>query len=71
MSLTQKLILVFKIISIVGFIATGVLILGVLYKGYRIFLKNDEEYIKKYRWVFVIIAVLTISLLVYIYTLLF
>jgi len=71
MSLTQKLILVFKIISIVGFIATGVLILGVLYKGYRIFLKNDEEYIKKYRWAFVIIAVLTISLLVYIYTLLF
>lgn len=70
-STIDQLIAVFKIIASMGYLATSAFIVAISYKGYRKFLKDVEEDIKRYRWIFNVVAVLIIFLLIYIYTLLF
>lgn len=67
-SLVFKLVLLFKIISILGFLTTAAIIIGIFYKNFlRIFGCKAE----KKRWVFIVISVFIIFVVMFMYLTLF
>jgi hypothetical protein len=66
--LIPKLILVFKRLSTLGFLAAGAMIIGLSYKGY---LKVYGDEAEKHRWVFVLLSIFVILVLMFMYFALF
>ena len=67
-SYIDQLIETFKIIALLGFIATGGLIIGISYKLFKNYFKETAE---KKKWVFYILAIVISIILIFIYQMLF
>ena len=60
----QDLHIALRIVTTVGYIATGALMIGVLYVLHKRYFGEDA---RKYRWVFVLVATITALIFVYMY----
>jgi hypothetical protein len=64
----EKLKAILRVVVSAGFVASGVLIVGI---SYKLFEERFPGNAKKYKWIFAVIALFLLMLFVFIYYLLF
>ena len=67
----KNMILVFKTIAFLGFLGFAGSIIAIFYFYYKKILGQDQDKIKKFRWVLVVVVGLTSLVFIFIFKLLF
>ena len=64
----KELLVVLRIFTIAGYVATGTLMVAVLYRLHN---RYFGEKARKYRWVFIVVATITALLFIYMFSFFF